>query len=65
MVSGLRELSSNGGMTGVAKVRLRALEQTVFKPSDVVCSLGYLKELLLAKLKIAATVIFDFVDKVT
>jgi len=65
MVIGLGELSSHDSMACVAKVRLRALEQTVFKPSDVVCSLWYLKELLLAKLKIAATVIFDFVDKVT
>jgi hypothetical protein len=65
MVSGLRELSSNGGMTGVAEIRLGTFEQAVFKPSDIVRPLRHLEKLLLAVLKIASTVIFDFVNKVT
>ena len=64
MVNGLRELSSDGGMTGVAKIRLGSFEQAVFKPSDIVRPLRHLKELLLTILKIASTVIFDFIDEV-
>ena len=64
MVNGLRELSSNGGMTGVAKIRLGTFEQAVFKPLDIVRPLRHLKKLLLAILKIATTVIFDFIDEV-
>ena len=65
MVNGLRELSSHGGMARITKVGLGSFEQAVFKPPDIVCSLRHLKELLLAKLKISATVIFDFLDEVT
>src|SRR5678809_980276 len=51
MVSGLRDLSSSGGMTGVGDVGVGAFVQAVFKPSVIVRSLRHLEDLLLAVLK--------------
>jgi len=65
MMDGQSELRADRSVARIAKIGLRALDQTGLKPAHVVSTLGHIKEVFLRQLRIAAALVLDFVHEMT